>query len=124
MNVFHVLLVASALASAVPLAGMAALAWPLGLRITSVAFGLGPTLARLRLGRVTLNLRPVPLAGAMTFAGFHEALDGARAIDTLGRAEKIAMALSGCAAGLVVAAALLGPSMALRAAAASWGEFF
>src|SRR5215467_2907344 len=124
MNVFVVLLVAAALATAVPLAGLATLAWPLGLRITRIAFGLGPTLARVPLGRVTLDLRPVPLASAMTFAGSHDELRGARPFDRLGRAEKIAMALSSCVAGIVVAAALLGPSAALQAAAASWGEFF
>ena len=124
MAALLLLLVAIALATAVHLAGMVAAALLLRVPVKTVSFGVGPTLGTLGPGRASLLVKLVPLAGSVNFAAPEDDLRGARAFDDRGRLQKIAIAVSGCAACVIVACVVLGPQAALREAAASWGEFF
>ena len=125
MSAFVVLIIAAALASALAIVGIVAAARLLRLAIESVSFGFGPTLASFVVHRTTIRFKLLPFPSSVKLAGAHEELDDAlRAFENRGRAEKIAMTLSGSAAGLIVAVAVLGPTAMLHAAAASWGEYF
>jgi membrane-associated protease RseP (regulator of RpoE activity) len=118
------LLAAIAIATAVHLAGMLATALLLRVPIEIVSFGVGPTLATLGLGgRAQLLVKLIPLAGSVTFVPADE-LPGGQGFEDLNRFQKIAAALSGSIACVLVACLLLGPHTTLREMTASWGEFF
>jgi membrane-associated protease RseP (regulator of RpoE activity) len=123
-RVIEILILAVALVGAVHPAGVIAAALLLRVQIKTVSYGLGPVLASFRLGRVTVDLRPVPLAAWVKFAEPDDVPPGVRSFRQIHLVPKIAIALSGCATCLIASCAVLGPSAAMSAAAASWGEFF
>jgi len=123
LTAFVLLLVAIAVATAVHLAGTVAAARLLHAPAKTVSFGVGPTLATLELGGASLLIKLIPLAGSVTFAAADEVPSG-RGFEDLNRWHKIASALSGSIACVIIACLLLGPASALRGTAASWGEFF
>lgn len=122
MTIALALLAALALATAVWLAGTVAAASLLCVPVKSLAFGLGPTFATVPLGRLSLELKPFPVASNVIFLEREHVPAGVRAFATLDRGRKILLALSGCVATLVAAMLVLGSQRALDAFVATWIE--
>ncbi len=125
MTVALTLLAVLAVATAIWLAGTVLVAMLMRVAVKTIAFGVGPTLATLPLsGGRSFELRAVPVVSNVTFVTRAEAQPDQRLFADLGRFKKFVLALSGCAACLLVAALFLGPESAVRAAAASWTDVF
>src|SRR5262245_617449 len=119
-----VLLIAVTVATAVHLAGTVIAARLMRVPVGTASFGIGPTLGTFKLGTMPVAFKLVPLAGSLSFITAADAPPGLRAFEDLGRAQKIAIAVSGCVACVIVACVLLGPQAGWRETAASWGELF
>jgi membrane-associated protease RseP (regulator of RpoE activity) len=123
-DTFLALIAAVALATAIHLAGTVIAAMLMGVAIRTVSVGVGLSLASFTAGGVLFRLKILPFAGSVAFVTAKDELRGGRAFDDLGRAQKIAIALSGCFLCVVVAAVALGPQSAVHESAASWRELF
>lgn len=124
MTIAVSLLAALAAATAIWLLGTVMVAAVLRVPVKSLAFGLGPTLATVNLGRMPLELKPFPVASNVTFVEPQNVLAPAQPFATLGRGRKILLALSGCIVTAATALLVLGPERALGALVATWAEVF